>query len=226
MIGSFSLCFQEVRSVLLLAVVVVCFLYLVFRRRWSFAVVVLAAGLFACTQYSQNPALPDHLSRCEGNAVVVGVSHGGIGLPTALMLAQRGCTLVIAGRSKERLDLVGVAIRKAVPKVRLLSFVVDLVNMTSVSKFVDDLNKQIDVIDVLVLNAGIMSGGSISMDGFNDVAQVNHLAQFHLTTLLVPSLVRAPNHRGRVDVESSGAMVRAPKQPIPWYLTIQMRCCF
>jgi hypothetical protein len=84
MIDASSFSNQEVKSAALLAIVVLWVLYLFVMRRFSIGFGILAIGLVLCSQYSQNPALPEHLSPCVGTAVVIGVSPGGIGLPTAI----------------------------------------------------------------------------------------------------------------------------------------------
>jgi short-subunit dehydrogenase len=55
-----------------------------------------------------------------------------------LVLAQRGCKVVMAGRSMERLKAAEIELKQQVPNVQSLVFTVDLADFDSVSRFVED----------------------------------------------------------------------------------------
>ncbi len=179
MFNSPSFAFQEVRAAILLVILLLWVGYFFVLRRFSTGVIILAVGLAICAQHAQGPDVDKHLT-CVGTALVVGVSHGGIGLPTAKLLAERGCKVILAGRSIDRLRAAEAEIRESVPSLQSLVFEVDLANFSSVSAFADELMEQINVIEYLVLNAGIMFEGHLTNDGLNAISQVKFIEYQYL----------------------------------------------
>ena len=78
-----------------------------------------------------------------------------------------------------------------VDRVGLLEL--DLARLDSVRSFAADLPAQVEAIDVLVLNAGIIrsDADSRTVDGFETTFAVNHLAHYLLLRLLLPALAPA-----------------------------------
>uniref|UniRef100_A0A7M4FBD1 Flotillin n=1 Tax=Crocodylus porosus TaxID=8502 RepID=A0A7M4FBD1_CROPO len=103
----------------------------------------------------------------------------------------------------------------------------DLASLASVRAFAETFLRAEPRLDLLILNAGIASGGRRS-DGCNLVFQVNHLGHFLLTQLLLERLKRcAPSrvvvvasnaHRsGRIDFERLGRPVEGTLQNFQAY---------
>ena len=126
-------------------------------------------------------------------AVVTGASAG-IGLQTALQLCAREDyqTVVFAVRNREKAlsAIPPEALSKAVVMV------VDLAQLSSVEKFAEELKKMAPI-DRLVLNAGIAEytnrAAPITVDGMDEIWQVNFVSHFYLTLLARPLL--APGAR-------------------------------
>ena len=73
-----------------------------------------------------------------------------------------------------------------------LAFTLDLSSLKSVRKFVLEVLKITDKIDVLINNAGIMMiEETITEDGNEKQMQVNHIGHFLLTKLLMPVLEKS-----------------------------------
>lgn len=131
-----------------------------------------------------------------GKVVVVTGATSGIGKETAVELAGRGATVVLAARNEEKgratLDEVRTRSGSGAVSVRAL----DLADLVSVSAFADRLLAEHDRLDVLVNNAGAIFPGRLeTADGFESTFGVNHLGHFLLTTLLLDRLRgSAPAH--------------------------------
>ncbi len=120
-------------------------------------------------------------------AVVTGASSG-IGAAASLMLSRLGHRVVLVGRDAERLsDAVGKVAEAAgrTPDAYRADFAV----LDEVRALGKRLRDRYPRIDVLVNNAGLMCHHrSVTVDGFEMTIQVNHLAGFLLSHLLLDSL--------------------------------------
>lgn len=131
----------------------------------------------------------------QRTVVITGASDG-IGAAAAKMLAYPGDTLVLVGRSPEKTKAIA-------DELECDYFLADFTDLSQVRKLAAALSKKYPRIDVLVNNAGgIMGRREVTIDGHEKTFQVNHLAPFLLTTLLIDRLVA---DRATVINTSSGA---------------------
>ena len=113
--------------------------------------------------------------------VITGASDG-IGAAAARKLHAMGEQVVVVGRSPER--TAAVAAELDAPHV-----VADFADLAQVRRLADQLLQRFPTIHVLANNAGgIMGDRSLTVDGYERTFQVNHLAPFLLTTMLLPAL--------------------------------------
>ena len=148
----------------------------------------------------------------SGQTILVTGANSGIGKAAATQLAGLGARVVITARDERRGAQAVADIAHdsgGTAEVRSL----DLARMQSVVEFATAFRTDHDRLDVLILNAGIMSTQRrITEDGFELMFQVNHLGHFLLTRLLQPLLeVSAPSRvvvvasvahkRGRIDFD-------------------------
>jgi NAD(P)-dependent dehydrogenase (short-subunit alcohol dehydrogenase family) len=140
-----------------------------------------------------------------GRTAVVTGANSGIGLPTALALAQHGAEVTLAVRSPAKGDEAVQRILAAAPHARVTVQALDLADLTSVRGFAESWSAaHPDGLDLLVNNAGVMAiPRRQTADGFEMQLGTNHLGHFALTGLLLPALVARP--RSRVVTVSSGA---------------------
>ena len=126
----------------------------------------------------------------------------GIGLETAKKLASEGHTLLIHGRSADKLAAVEKTL-SAIPNAGAIeTYIADLSDMSAVAKFADEVIAKHDSLDVLINNAGIFKTPSpITADGFDIRFVVNTFAPYMLTKALLPLL----GESGRVVNLSSAA---------------------
>lgn len=130
--------------------------------------------------------IPDQAGR---TILVTGTTLGGLGHHTALELARRGGTVILAGRTQSRLEETDRAIRAEVPGARLDQLVVDLSDLTSVREAAAHA-QVFGPIEVLVNNAGVMATPyHRTPDGLELQMATNHFGPFLLTGLLLPQLV-------------------------------------
>jgi retinol dehydrogenase-12 len=118
--------------------------------------------------------------------ILITGANTGIGRATALLLAQRGATLYLAGRSEERHREVLDSVRALGAEATYLPL--DLGDLSSVracaARFLS-----LDVpLHVLINNAGLAGSRGLTKDGFERTFGVNHLGHFLLTELLLQRL--------------------------------------
>lgn len=131
--------------------------------------------------------------------VITGASDG-IGAASAKQLAQLGEEVVVVGRNPEKTARVARALGTD-------SFVADFSDLSQVRELAASLLEKYPRIDVLANNAGGVFGErTVTDDGYELTFQVNHLAPFLLTNLLLERLVES---RAAV-IQTSSAAARTP----------------
>ncbi|WP_104089123.1 SDR family NAD(P)-dependent oxidoreductase [Arthrobacter sp. GMC3] len=114
--------------------------------------------------------------------VITGASDG-IGAAAAKMLAYPGDTLVVVGRSPEKT-------RAIASELEADYFLADFTDLAQVRELAASLAAKYPRIEVLANNAGGIMGDRVeTVDGHEKTFQVNHLAPFLLTNLLMETLV-------------------------------------
>ena len=113
--------------------------------------------------------------------IIITGASAGIGAAAARKLAT-DARVIIVGRSE--------ATKAVADEIGAEYFRADFADLTSVRKLAEDLLRVCPRIDLLVNNAGgIMSTIAKTKDGFETTFQVNYLAQFLLTNLLMDRLI-------------------------------------
>ncbi|KAL3283969.1 hypothetical protein HHI36_018140 [Cryptolaemus montrouzieri] len=132
----------------------------------------------------------DSLRCLIGKTAIVTGGNSGTGYGAAIILASRGCKVIIANRSNGE-ETVAEIIRKTQnPNVSYKYL--DLSSLKSVRKFCEDIKNSEKKIDILINNAGIgASTQTKTEDDLNFVMQVNFFGPFLLTHLLLEPLKAA-----------------------------------
>lgn len=113
--------------------------------------------------------------------IITGASDG-IGAASARQLKAKGHHVVLVGRSRTKTE-------RLAREIDAPYHLADYTKLNDVKRLADELN-QYDRIDVLANNAGgIMGDKEMTADGFEKTFQVNHLAPFLLTCLLMDRLI-------------------------------------
>ncbi len=126
-----------------------------------------------------------------GRTYLVTGANTGIGLATATDLAARGARVILACRSAERTRPVMADITAATGNDQLDYLEVDLGDLGSVRRAVDDARNRFGSLDVLVANAGVAGHRGQTAQGFEVAFGTNHLGHFALVTGLLDLLVTA-----------------------------------
>jgi NAD(P)-dependent dehydrogenase (short-subunit alcohol dehydrogenase family) len=166
-------------------------------------------------------------------ALVTG--SAGLGFETARELVRAGAQVIVASRNPETGAEAVARIQAETPSAVIRFEAVDLASLASVAALATRLRGQIDVLDLLVNNAGVMTPPRRmeTADGFELQFGTNHLAHFALTGLLAPLLVNAGQARV-VTVSSIAAragainfadlQAEANYRPMPVYAQSKLAC--
>src|SRR5579883_257130 len=132
----------------------------------------------------------------KGKVAIVTGATGGIGLCTALGLAEKGATVVITGRSETRLADAVSWLKARAPAADIETERADFASLAEVRAMGERILAKHPKIAVLVNNAGLMTLKRVTtQDGYEATFQINHLAPFLLTRILLPALEAAAPSR-------------------------------
>ena len=122
----------------------------------------------------------------SGRTIVITGASDGIGAAAARKLSSSGEKVVIVGRSEQKTAAVA-------SELGADFFVADFADLAQVRGLASDLLERYPQIDVLANNAGgvMPAQRRVTRDGHEMTFQVNHLAPFLLTTLLIDRLIES-----------------------------------
>ena len=127
----------------------------------------------------------------EGKTAIVTGGYSGIGLETVRALATKGVRVLIPARSeqKARENLLGLEGQIEIDSM-------DLGEIGSVRAFADRVGQQLESLDLLINNAGIMATPETRIgDGWEAQFATNHLGHMALTLALLPLLEKTQGAR-------------------------------
>jgi retinol dehydrogenase 12 len=131
----------------------------------------------------------------------------GIGKVTAAELARQGYIVVLAARNEAKAATVTREIVASTGNRDVGYLTADLTSLDQLHRLAETFTARYPRLDVLINNAGvIMPHRVLTQDGYETTFQVNYLAQFCLTQLLLDELGKSP--QGRV-VNLSSSVYRA-----------------
>lgn len=134
------------------------------------------------------------------------MSPKGIGAVTALNLAsQQPALLILASRTKSRLQDVADLISHTHPGTRIETVLLDLGSQQAVRRAARDVAALTDKLDILINNAGIVvTSRRATPEGIEQQFGTNHIGPFLFSNLLLPLLRNAarPNSPGLARIIS------------------------
>ena len=127
----------------------------------------------------------------------------GIGKHLAKKLASEGHHVILHGRNPQKLELATQEVQAVSLRGRVSSYLADFSKLDDVYRFVGEIKRDFQSIDVLFNNAGIYGGKGrkASTENVELTFMLSVLVPYILTTELSPLLEKAPN--GRVINTSS-----------------------
>lgn len=166
------------------------------------------AGSFSKVGYAVRKKTADDWQALDADltsrVVVITGASSGLGRAAALQLAAMGATLVLVGRSSERLVAVKRECQQAgSPLVQVIK--ADLTELAVSRRLVRQITSDFDRLDVLIHNAGaLVHDYRLTEEGFEETYAAQVLSQHVITSGLLPLLSATPG--SRVIVVSSGGM--------------------
>ena len=146
-----------------------------------------------------------------GKTCIVTGASSGIGTATALGLARRGAALGLVGRDRQRLESVAQQCRAAGASV-VRTYQADFAALSEVRALAASLLDDFPAVDVLVNNAAlVLQHREQTVDGFEKVFAVNHLAPYLLTRLLLDRIIASAP--ARIVNVASDAHTFGPMEP-------------
>ena len=149
------------------------------------------------------PWTVDDIPDQTGRVALITGANSGLGYETALALAQKGATVVMACRNVTKGEAAKQQVFAHAPDAQLDLRALDLSSLASVRSFAEGFQADYPRLDMLINNAGLMALPRCETeDGFEMQLGVNHLGHFALTGLLLEPLLATANSRV-VNVSSS-----------------------
>ncbi|KAF6261875.1 short-chain dehydrogenase-like protein [Scenedesmus sp. NREL 46B-D3] len=157
------------------------------RTSGSPGVRTAASNASGASQQQQQQQQQQH-----GRVYLITGSTDGIGKHTATKLAQAGATVLVHGRSKERVERTVASLRQAAgdgSSSSVQGYTADLSSLAGVRQLAAAVRADHPRLYALVNNAGVYETQQrLSADGFEATWAVNVLAPFLLTSLLWQSV--------------------------------------
>ena len=149
----------------------------------------------------------------KNKVVVVTGGSSGIGHATAVMMARAGAHVAIIARDKDKMSRVVNEIKSEGGKA--WSFSADLAEINACDRVIEEIEREVGDIEILVNNAGRSIRRSIasSYDRFHDYErcmQLNYFASLRLIMGVLPKMEK--KHKGHIiNISSIGVLSNAPR---------------
>ncbi len=150
----------------------------------SFAAIFSAVRSSIVDFFDERGKLTMSQDRIDGKTCLITGANSGLGKAIAIQLAQRGGHLLLACRSG--IPDAGEEIKKLSGSNKIEMLAVDLADFQSIHKLCDELNNRKVKLDIVVLNAGLVTfQAQQTSQGFESMFGVNYLANMVLVNRLL-----------------------------------------
>ena len=151
----------------------------------------------------QNENVSDKTTMKDKVVMVTG-ANSGIGKSASLALAEKGATVVMVARNKERGEAARSEIITKSKNKSVDLLLADLSSLESVRRLVAEFRKNYSKLHVLINNAGLFNQRRrVTADGYENTFATNYLAPFLLTNLQL-DLLKASAPSRIINVSSVG----------------------
>jgi NAD(P)-dependent dehydrogenase (short-subunit alcohol dehydrogenase family) len=154
--------------------------------------------------------------KLNGKTALVTGSTAGIGYAIASLLAAEKATVIINGRTCQRVDQAIQSIRKSVPNAKISGIDADLGSAAGA----DRLTASLPTVDILVNNAGIfrpIAFDAITDQQWTEMFETNVMSGVRLSRFYLPKMLK--NNWGRIIFISSESGVQIPAEMIHYGLS-------
>jgi NAD(P)-dependent dehydrogenase (short-subunit alcohol dehydrogenase family) len=160
-------------------------------------------GIFDLFRKRRNDVVLRPEDRLDGKKVLISGASSGLGFATAMELAARGATVIMACRSG--IPEKGEAIRKTTGSDKVIMLPVNLSETGSIGDLVDRVKNEIGPVDIVICNAAIVPKESRKTStGLEEMFMVNYFAKFlMINALLKEGLIRSTQGIPRIIFVSS-----------------------
>jgi NAD(P)-dependent dehydrogenase (short-subunit alcohol dehydrogenase family) len=154
--------------------------------------------------------------KLTGHTALVSGSTAGIGLAIATTLTQEGVSVIVNGRTAERVNDAIAQIKQTVTDAKLQGVVADLGTQAGAS----ELFEQVPEVDILINNLGIYGSQAfeeISDDEWMKFLEVNVISGVRLSRHYLPLMLN--KNWGRIIFVSSESALNIPAEMIHYGVT-------
>jgi len=147
---------------------------------------------------------------------LVSGSTAGIGLAIATTLAQEGATVIVNGRTQERVNHALDRLQQSVPNAKLQGIAADLGTQAGVEL----LLQQVPEVNILINNLGIYGSQAfedISVEEWMNILEVNVMSGVRLSRHYLPLMLK--KDWGRIIFISSESALNIPVEMIHYGVT-------
>ncbi|TKB58444.1 YciK family oxidoreductase [Ferrimonas aestuarii] len=141
----------------------------------------------------------------QGKVILVTGAGSGIGRQAALSYASLGATVILLGKTVEKLEAVYDEIEAAGgPQPAIIPLDMKGATETNYQDMADTIEGQFGRLDGLLNNASMLGSLTplehVSVETFNEVMQINLQAQFMLTKAVLPLMKTSANEHGDASI--------------------------
>ncbi|KAI1113851.1 NAD(P)-binding protein [Nemania sp. NC0429] len=175
--------------------------------------------VFHHNQFKAKPNWPSPGENLTGKTAIVTGGNTGLGYEAASQLLDLKLSRLILGcRSLERGEAASAKLRQQRPEAKIEVWLLDMASYESVRAFAQRVDAQLDRIDFVLLNAGLirLQFTTVPSTGHEEGLQVNYLSTMLLALLLLPTLKAKGPPRGQEPAHLtivSAALTLAAKFP-------------
>ena len=158
--------------------------------------------------------------RLDGKKALVTGSTAGIGFAIARALAREGASVVITGRTQERVDNATQNVRQEIRDAKISGIAADLATPDGISKCI----QAVPTVDVLINNLGVYElkpFEQITDDDWHAIIETNFMSGVRLSRRYLPQM-KAVNW-GRIIFISSESATNIPVEMIQYGVTKTMQ---
>lgn len=155
--------------------------------------------------------LPENLPDLSGKVALITGTTSGFGERFAKILSKAGASVALTGRRVERLATLEEEIKSAGGKT--VSLALDVTDTSSIAQVVEDTEKHLGPIDILINNAGMnVEGQSVDLteDDFNKIWQTNVSGCFFMAQQVGKRMIQRKAGGNIINIASIGALTVLP----------------